>query len=122
MSDAFPALLIQRLDAAKEVDMETTSPEGKVHRVPIWIVIVDDVPYVRSVRGKQGRWYRELSARPGAVHAGARRIPVRATRVTAVDDIDAVSQALWKKYTKNSSLFAMLRMRTLDTTMRLDPA
>ena len=122
MPEAFPSLIVQRLDAAKEVDIETTSADGKVHRVTIWVVVVDDIPYVRSVRGKKGRWYRDLVARPGAIHAGSRRIEVKATRVTAVDQIDFVSQALWRKYPQNSSLFAMLRLAVLDTTLRLDPA
>ena len=85
-------------------------------------MVVDDVPYVRSVRGKKGRWYRDLLARPGALHAGSRRIDVKATRVTSVEGIDFVSQALWKKYPQNSSLFSMLRLAVLDTTLRLEPA
>ncbi len=34
----------------------------------IWIVVVDKVPYVRSVRGAKGRWYRELTARNEGAH------------------------------------------------------
>jgi len=118
----FPDLLLQRMDVAKEVDIETRSPEGTVHRVTIWIVVVDKVPYVRSVRGAKGRWYRELTARnEGALHVGSRRVAVRPTAVRAPAAIDAVSAALWRKYTKNSSLFSMLRLVTLDTTLRLDP-
>ena len=122
MGDPFPNLILQRLDAAKEVDIETKSAGGKVHRVTIWVVVVDDVPYVRSVRGKSGRWYRELVAHPGAIHAGSRRIDVKAARVTAVDQIDMVSQAFWRKYPKSASLFSMLRLVTLETTLRLEPA
>ena len=64
----FPADVVGRFDAAKEVDIETRSPEGTKHSVTIWIMVVDGVPYVRSVRGPRGRWYRELLARgEGAV-------------------------------------------------------
>ena len=123
MSDAFPDLLLQRMDVAKEVDIETRSPEGKVHRVTIWIVVVDGIPYVRSVRGKRGRWYRELVAETdGALHVGSRRVPVRPQAVRETELIDDVSAALWRKYAKNSSLFSMLRLVTLDTTLRLEPA
>lgn len=118
----FPDLLLQRVDVAKEVDIETRSAEGKVHRVTIWIVVVDRVPYIRSVRGTKGRWYRELTARSeGALHVGSRRVSVRPTAVKAPELIDEVSAALWRKYTKNASLFSMLRLVTLDTTLRLDP-
>ena len=104
------------------MDIETRSADGAVHRVTIWIVVVDDVPYVRSVKGKKGRWFRELVAGGGAIHAGSRRIEVRPTRVTQPAIIDEVSAALWRKYDKNASLFSMLRLVTLDTTLRLDPA
>jgi hypothetical protein len=119
----FPDLLVERMDVANEVDIETRSPEGKVHRVTIWIVVVDRAPYVRSVRGTKGRWYRELTARSeGALHVGSRRVPVRPIAVRAPEAIDKVSAAFWKKYPKSAPLFSMLRLVTLDTTLRLDPA
>ena len=121
--ERFPDLLLTRFDGAKEVDIETRSPEGNVHKVTIWIVVHDGVPYVRSVKGKKGRWYRELVAsKEGAIHVGSRKVAVRPTAVSATEVIDQVSAALWRKYTKNNSLFSMLRLATLDTTLRLDPA
>jgi hypothetical protein len=36
--------------------------------------------------------------------------------------VDEVSAGFWRKYAKNQSLFSMLRLSTLDTTLRLDPA
>lgn len=123
MSDAFPELLVQRMDVAKEVEIETRSEEGRVHKVIIWIVVVDGVPYVRSVRGKKGRWYRELVARDGGVlHVGSRKVAVKPARVRSVGTIDEVSAAFWRKYTKSGSLFSMLRLAVLDTTLRLEPA
>jgi len=111
------------MDVAKEVDIETRSPEGTVHRVTIWIVVVEGVPYVRSVRGSKGRWYRELTARnEGALHVGSRRVPVRPASIRSAETIDEVSAALWRKYPKSASLFSMLRLVTLETTLRLEPA
>ena len=122
MSEPFPELLVQRMDVAKEVDIETAGPDGAKHKVTIWIVVVEGVPYVRSVRGKRGRWYRELTANSrGALHVGTRTVEVRPVAVHETALIDEVSSAFWKKYTKNSSLFSMLRLATLDTTLRLDP-
>ena len=121
--ERFPDLLITRFDGAKEVDIETRSPEGNVHKITIWIVVHEGAPYVRSVKGKKGRWYRELVARnEGAIHVGTRKVAVRPVAVSSPDVIDQVSAALWRKYTKNNSLFSMLRLATLDTTLRLDPA
>ena len=119
----FPDLLLTRFDGAKEVDIETRSPEGAVHKVTIWIVVHDGAPYVRSVRGKKGRWYRELVAqKEGAIHVGSRKVAVRPSAISSPELIDHVSAAFWRKYTKNNSLFSMLRSATLDTTLRLDPA
>lgn len=92
--------------------------------MPIWIVVVDGVPYVRSVRGPRGRWYRELLARgEGAVVAGGKRVPVRATHDSSPKAIEAVSEALRHKYPRSgASLVSMLRADVLDTTVRLEPA
>lgn len=123
MTEAFPELLLQRLDVAKEVEIETRSEDGATHKVVIWIVVVDGAPYVRSVRGKKGRWYRELVAHgEGALHIGSRRVPVVPHPIRATTIIDEVSAAFWRKYTKSASLFSMLRLATLDTTLRLEPA
>ena len=119
----FPDLLLTRFDVAKEVDIETQGPDEKVHSVTIWIVVHDGAPYVRSVRGKKGRWFRELVARKtGVLHVGTRTVTVRPVAVTAPELIDQVSAALWRKYPRSPSLFSMLRLVVLDTTLRLDPA
>jgi hypothetical protein len=123
VTETFPDLLITRFDVAKEVDIETRSAEGKVHKVTIWIVVHDGAPYVRSVRGKSGRWYREIVARKeGVLVVGSRKVAVRPSAVKSPEMIDQVSAALWRKYPKSGSLFSMLRLATLDTTLRLDPA
>jgi hypothetical protein len=123
LSATFPDLVLERIGVAKEVDIETRSREGKDHQVTIWVVVVDGIPYVRSVRGPKGRWYRELMERKeGALHVGSRRIAVRPSRVRSPEMIDEVSAAFWRKYAKTASLFSMLRLATLDTTTKLDPA
>jgi hypothetical protein len=120
---AFPKAAVAVLEAEREVDIETQSSAGRKHRVTIWIVVVDGVPYVRSVRGPRGLWYRHLVARnEGALVAKGKRIPFRATRVRSRDTIDAVSDAFRKKYPRSGgSLVAMVRDEVLDTTMRLEP-
>lgn len=124
MAASFSADDLKRFDETKVVDIETRSPKGTDHSVPIWIVVVDGVPYVRSVRGPAGRWYRELLARgDGAVVAGGKRVPVRATKDSSAKGIETVSEALRQKYRRSGqSLASMLRPDVLDTTVRLDPA
>ena len=123
MTGSFPKAVIERFDTTKTVEIETRSAKGTKHSVPIWIVVVDGVPYVRSVRGPAGRWYRELLARgEGAVIAAGTRTPVRATHDSSARAIEAVSDALRRKYRRSGqSLRSMLRDDVLDTTVRLEP-
>lgn len=121
---AFPEVILEALRAEHEVGIETTSPRGERHRVVIWIVVLDGVPYVRSVRGEKGRWFRELlRAGEGAVHVGRRRVPVRAARVGDAAVIARVSDAIQEKYDRpRASVLAMIRPEVLATTAGLEPA
>jgi hypothetical protein len=123
MSAGFPAAVLKRFDETRVVDIETRSAKGTKHSVPIWIVVVNGVPYVRSVRGPQGWWYRRLLARgEGAIVAGGKRTSVKATHDRSKTAIDATCEALRRKYrTSGASLKSMLRADVLDTTVRLEP-
>ncbi len=70
----------ESIDAAREVEIETSrSPGATVHRTTIWAVVDDGEVYVRSWLGETGRWYQEVLANPDAVlHAGGEQFPVRA--------------------------------------------
>ena len=120
----FPPLVLEAFRTKHEVDIETASAAGEVQRVTIWIAVVDGVPYVRSVRGARGRWWRELArAGEGAIHVGPRRIGVRATIVRDGAENARVSAAIEAKYTGPvASVRAMVRDEVLATTARLDPA
>lgn len=120
---AFSKAVLDRFDTERVVDIETRSARGTKHSVPIWIVVVDGVPYVRSYLGPRGRWYRELLAQgEGAVLADGKRTRVRATHDRSAKAIAAVSAALRRKYSRSGqSLKSMLRDDVLDTTVRLEP-
>ena len=126
MNDSFDPETLRLLDETKEVRIETRRDEdAPAHRTTIWVVTVDGDVFVRSVRGENGRWYREVSANPSAaLHAGDRRIPVRAVPVTDEPTVGAVSEAYRSKYGRTSpgSTRAMLQPETLPTTLKLDPA
>jgi hypothetical protein len=101
--------------------VETSSPKGRVHRVPIWVVVDGEDVFVRSYLGAKGRWYREVLERPGAVIVGRRRIPVRAVRATDPNSKRRTSLGFKRKYRPGRSVDAMLRRSVLDTTLRLEP-
>ena len=76
MTAPFPKAVVERFDATKTVEIETRSAKGTKHAVPIWIVVVDGVPYVRSVRGPAGRCAARRSGGRG-VERGDRRLGSR---------------------------------------------
>jgi hypothetical protein len=126
MNGSFDAETLKLLDETREVRIETRRDEDSPeHRTIIWVVVVEGEVFVRSVRGPQGRWYREISSNPeGALHVGDDRIPVRATSATDDATVDAVSAAIRSKYEKSSpgSTAAMVRPEVLPTTLELSPA
>jgi hypothetical protein len=126
MSDSFDAGTLGLLDETGEVRIETRRDAGSPeHRTTIWVVIVEDEAFVRSVNGPRGRWYREISSNPeGALHVKDHRIPVRANPVTDDATVDAVSDAIRRKYGERSpnSTASMVLPDTLPTTLKLSPA
>jgi hypothetical protein len=126
MNGSFDAETLRLLDETREVRIETRRDEDSPeHRTIIWVVVVEGEVFVRSVRGPQGRWYREISSNPeGALHVGDDRILVRATSATDDATVDAVSAAIRSKYEKSSpgSTAAMVRPEVLPTTLELSPA
>ena len=112
--------LLARLE---EVDVETRSAAGDVHRTIVWPVVRDGVVYLRSYKGMNGRWYREALADPAiALVADGRRLPARAVPATDAGSVEACSAALRDKYPRDSSLEAMLVPEVLPTTLRIEPA
>ena len=122
---SFDTDALKRWDQTAEVEIETSRGGGApVHRTVIWIVVDGDQAYVRSVRGAQGRWYREIVANPhGAVHAGGQRVPVIAQAANDAPTVARVSELLTRKYQDRwpGPTASMLREEVLPTTLRLTP-
>jgi hypothetical protein len=119
---SFPKATVALLDRSNEVEMETRSPKGTTHAVPIWVVVDGDDVFVRTYRGPKSRWYRELLASPGALVVNGKRIPVRARAAADSASVKRASDGYRKKYRKGSSLDSMLVRSVLPTTVRLEPA
>jgi hypothetical protein len=118
---SFPKATLALLDRSNEVDIETRSPKGTVHTVPIWVVVDGDDVFIRTYRGPKSRWYLELLAGPGALVVNKKRIPVRAIPAADSASVKRASDGYRKKYRKGSSLDSMLLPSVLPTTLRLEP-
>lgn len=119
----FPESDLALLDQLEEIEVETQSAEGAVHRTIVWPVVRDGTVYLRSYKGPAGRWYREAVARPAVVLiADGHRLPATAVSASDPASVVACSTALRAKYRGDTSLRAMLAADTLATTLRLVPA
>ena len=119
---SFPKDTLALLDRANEVDIETRSPKGVTHSVPIWIVVDGGDVFVRAYRGPTSRWYREIVAGPGSLVVNGKRVPVRAIAAADSASVKRTSDGYRKKYRKGTSLDDMLVPMVLPTTLRLEPA
>ncbi|MFD4422300.1 DUF2255 family protein [Agromyces sp. NPDC058484] len=105
------------------VTVVTTRQNGDDVSTPIWSVVVDDVPYIRSEYGSDGRWYRRATAR-GRVgfEVGDDLERVVVERVTDDAELSRVDDAYRVKYrTSSSSLEMMLRPLARACTLRITP-
>ena len=114
---------LARIGGAEEIEIETQAPDAPVHRTIIWVVVDGDEVFVRSVRGRNARWYREAAANAAvAIHVDGRRLPATAIPATDPDSIERTSAALRVKYERIPGLRSMLKPDVLDATFRLEPA
>jgi hypothetical protein len=117
--------LLWKIADSDEVEIETRhDPKSPLHRVTIWIVPTEYGVYIRSYKGKRGRWYQEALANPMVtIRLGRRKVTVRAEPEHNPLVIRAVNAAYRKKYGERwpDDTTAMLKRSLLPTTLRLTP-
>lgn len=120
-----PGDLLWKLAESDEVEIETRrDAKSPAHRTIIWIVPTQDGVYIRSYKGKSGRWYQEAVANPQVViHLGRQQTRARAIPETTSKVISAVSTAYREKYGERypTETEAMMKRSLLPTTLRLEP-
>ena len=117
--------LLWKLAESDEVQVETRrDAKSPLHRTTIWIVPTEDGVYVRSYKGKKGRWYQEALANPlVTIRVGRRKVTARAELEHNPLVIRAVSAGFRKKYGERwpDETTDMLKRSILSTTLRLTP-
>jgi hypothetical protein len=116
----FDADTLNELRQLHEVAIRTgRHPETAV---VIWVVVADDEVFVRSVRGRKGRWYRDLAAGgPATLEFAGRRVAVRAIPASDPPAVAQASREYLRKYQPSPYAQAMVRAEVLPTTLRLEP-
>ena len=125
MPKAFEENVLNQLANTEEIEIETRSVTipGRTHRTIIWVMVDNNQVYIRSVRGRNGRWYQQITANPdGAIYVNGQRIAVHAVQVTDEETIMRVSNEVLRKYHDSPSANSMVRIETLPTTLLLEPA
>jgi hypothetical protein len=90
--------------------------------VTIWVVVADGEVFVRSWRGAEGRWYRDLAGGgPAALEYAGRRLPVQASPAGDQAAVARASREFLRKYQRNNHAQEMVCPETLPTTLRLEP-
>ncbi len=119
----FEESLLRRLDRAREVSVRTRRRDGSAVDLPIWIVTVDRVPYVRSFRAEQGAWYRR-ARRDGTMTlvVGDQAVPVMVEPEEADEPNRHVSEAFTAKYGGSQGVRTMVSAPVTATTLRISPS
>ena len=117
--------LLWSLAESDEVEIETRrDARSPLHRTTIWIVPTESGVYVRSYKGKKGRWYQEALANPlVTIRVGRRKVTARAEPEHTPPVIRVVNAGYRKKYGERwpDETKEMLRRPLLPTTLRLTP-
>jgi hypothetical protein len=126
-TNGFDPGVVARLDAAKEIRIETRirgSAEGGTRRTTIWVVVDDGEIFVRSEFGARGRWFQDLLADPRAtLHIGRRDEPIAAVARLATDpaSVERCTAGFQRKYAGNPAVAVMVIPEIDDATVRLEP-
>lgn len=122
---AWTADELSRIEGAEEVDIAAVTRDGSVrNRVTIWVVRHGDDLYIRSVRGRNGSWFRAVQeAKKGRIWAGKLERDVRFEEADLGmnDQIDAAYRSKYRRYA-GRILNSCLTPEARPTTLRLVPS
>ena len=114
---------LARIARAEEVEIETQAPGAAARRTVIWAVVDDGSVFIRTYKGPNTRWYRDIQANPAiALHVDGRRLPATAIPATDPDSIERTSSGYLSKYASDGATAAMVAPDVLETTLRVEPA
>jgi hypothetical protein len=116
---------LRKIEAAEELELASLRHDGTLRNaVTIWVVRVGDDLYVRSWKGRTGRWFRASQVRhEGHIQAGGVHKDVTFV-VEADDDInDQIDAAYRTKYRRHGARWVdpMVAPEARTATFKLVP-
>ena len=116
----FAAETLHALREVREVEIRTEKHPKSA--VVIWIVVAGDDAFVRSWRGAEARWYRDLATGGlASLEFDGNQLAVQAIPEPGHDATAKASRELLAKY-QSPHAKEMVRPEILPTTLRLEPA
>ena len=115
---------LSRFGRAEEVDVAAVTGTGSVrNRVTIWLVRHGEDLFVRSVRGRDGAWFRAVQgSKNGRIWAGRleRDVTFEEAGPAINDEIDAAYRSKYRRYA-GRILNSVLTPEARSATLRLVP-
>jgi hypothetical protein len=117
----FDQATLQKLHDCKEVVIRTTKHPASA--VTIWVVVSSTDVFVRSLRGANGRWFRDLAnGGPATLEFNGEQLAVQVVPAADSGSVERASQEFLSKYRSSPYAASIVRPDVLETTLRLDPA
>jgi len=113
---------LSKIGGAEEVQVAALSHDGSArNRVTIWVVPHGEDLYVRSVKGRDGAWFRAVQrSKDGRIWAGGLERDLRFEEADAGihDEIDSAYRSKYRRYA-GRILNSVLTPEARSTTLRL---
>jgi hypothetical protein len=115
---------LDKIGKAEEVQIASVGRDGKLRRpVTVWAVRHGDDLYVRSVRGRDGHWFRGTQERhEGRIRAGGVQQDITFVEAdhNIDDEIDAAYRDKYRRYA-GRILESVLTPEARSSTLKLVP-
>ena len=113
---------LDEVGKAEEVQIASIRRDGTLRKpVTVWVVRYGDDLYLRSVGGRNGRWFRGVQqTHEGRIKAGGVQLDVTFVAAEPNDEIDTAYRAKYRRYAGNI-LNSVLTSEARAATLKLVP-
>ncbi len=116
---------LDKIGTTEELEIQSLRPDGTLRNpVTIWVVRLGDNLYIRSVNGRDGKWFRDTQERhAGHITCGGvdKDVTFEDAEANVYDQVDAVYREKYHGYSArivNTDLTKKARLSTLKIMPR----